>query len=590
MALKRYLRTGTTTETGYPTAAKSAAMTDVAGLGVFGLATSLTPGVAQASVSLTPPAQNENDIMASFVWGRLSVGGTIAAGNWTLSAAGDRAGSGVTTRVRFSVYVWRPSTTSVIGFIVDGTTQNLSDPETAFSTTLAGAAVSGTQAGDLVVCEVWAQDPNLGGGHTSVFYYNGTTEGSASSNAAYLLAPADVPLADDPATPIFLDASALGALQRNAFQENPVDQQPVGFQVDKAGVPQAFQPEAFQRNGAFQEIWTLAPTAIPTAESLGIARLERRLRATGIGTAESLGSAKIERVLRETGIPSGEVLGSARIERRIRATGITTSEAFGTARIERVLRVSGITTAETVGSARVERVLRATLIPSAESFGTGRLERVVRATGISTGELVGSARVERVLHATRIPSAESIGNHTLLATKLLLATGIPTGEAFGSGRIERIVKPAAIATGETVGSSRVVRVLGAQSIPTGEAFGSATIELLGAKILLATCIPSGESFGNATLIGGSQTVTFPPGGHGGPFGRGEGWSPPIPRPRGAVRSAESADRTASDPPAFATVRLFAGGVGSSESFGTATVTFGRNPRHIADEEALLVLI
>jgi hypothetical protein len=97
--------------------------------------------------------------------------------------------------------VWRPGTGTVVGRIWDslGGGNSTTEPAVAATEESADAALNGTtsvtaQDGDVLVCELWRDGTvqGMGTAYTNTVFYDGTTEGSASTNAAYLLFANDV--------------------------------------------------------------------------------------------------------------------------------------------------------------------------------------------------------------------------------------------------------------------------------------------------------------------------------------------------------------------------------------------------------------
>ena len=131
---------------------------------------------------------------------------TIAAGNWQLSMAAKEDAAAANMHLCMCLYAWRPSTGAVVGSaIVDSpsaTTGNVAEPGTSQTavtdTSISGSAVT-VQDGDILVCEIWHDSTHQGASatHIETFYYDGTTEGSTSNCASFLLAPSNVYMQGD---------------------------------------------------------------------------------------------------------------------------------------------------------------------------------------------------------------------------------------------------------------------------------------------------------------------------------------------------------------------------------------------------------
>jgi hypothetical protein len=136
---------------------------------------------------------------------------SIAANTWTYNFAAAEASTflnfpvnGTNQPVRVNCYVWRPSTSTKIGTILDGNTASTVTEGTnnqirSQQTTFAGAAVSSMQNGDVVILEIWfIVTPQVS--FAATFYYDGTTvnttAGSTVTNhASFLETPETLTLA-----------------------------------------------------------------------------------------------------------------------------------------------------------------------------------------------------------------------------------------------------------------------------------------------------------------------------------------------------------------------------------------------------------
>lgn len=80
---------------------------------------------------------------------------TINANTWTLLFEGNESNGAANAFLAVSVYVWRPSTSSVVGFIRDSaTTLGVEFAGANQTVTFAGSAVT-VQEGDILVLEAW---------------------------------------------------------------------------------------------------------------------------------------------------------------------------------------------------------------------------------------------------------------------------------------------------------------------------------------------------------------------------------------------------------------------------------------------------
>ena len=124
-----------------------------------------------------------------------------------------RSSTGV---LRVNCYVWRPSTGTKVGTILDGDTaadgEEAGTSQTLIECTFTGAAVTGLTPGDAVlVFELWAIVTQANTStRTQTVHYDGTTESSTSNNASYIQTPENLRFSatEANATTIFAGAGA----------------------------------------------------------------------------------------------------------------------------------------------------------------------------------------------------------------------------------------------------------------------------------------------------------------------------------------------------------------------------------------------
>ena len=155
-------------------------------------------GSSQAALTFgsVETTSKQNDWLRRFCSSELA-GQTIPAGTWTIRAAiktSDAAHSH--WRISAIVYVWRPSNGTLVGRIVDavtsgiGTQAAVSETDITEATITASGASLDVLAGDILVVEVWGTvTQSAANSYTWTLYYDGTTEGSTTTNAAFLKAP-----------------------------------------------------------------------------------------------------------------------------------------------------------------------------------------------------------------------------------------------------------------------------------------------------------------------------------------------------------------------------------------------------------------
>lgn len=158
---------------------------------------SLQKGVAQASHTGSSLAQTAHQDWYAGRFSATPLLANITAQTWTLAIAtseGNAAGNAFTV---CSLYVWRPSDSSVVGFVYDSDTTlgiEWSTTEDGQVVTFAGGAVTIT-AGDVLVLEVWRHAAQgMANSYTQQIYFDGATpvtDATTADAASYLETPQD---------------------------------------------------------------------------------------------------------------------------------------------------------------------------------------------------------------------------------------------------------------------------------------------------------------------------------------------------------------------------------------------------------------
>lgn len=200
MATRFYLRSTTASPT--PTAGEKSTALPVgtadgnSGTGFEDLSLSVSKGAAQTSVGRNTLAQttDQDNYLARFSSPALAAQ-TFTAQTWTLAVAVDEGNTQANSFTICSVYVWRPSTNSVVGFIYDSHTSlgiEWGSPEDGLVVTFAGAAVT-AQAADILVLEFWRHAiQGMATQYIQTLYYNGATDVTDTTTtdaASYLETP-----------------------------------------------------------------------------------------------------------------------------------------------------------------------------------------------------------------------------------------------------------------------------------------------------------------------------------------------------------------------------------------------------------------
>lgn len=343
-----------------------------------------TKGAAQTSggsASLAQTAHQDN-FFTSFTSDPLTTQ-TIAANTWTIAIAVSEANTNANSFLVLSLYVFRPSTGSVVGFIYDSDTAlgvEWAAAEDGQVITFSGVSVVAS-AGDVLVLEVWRHGvQGMAVGYTQTIYYDGTTD------------VVDTTTADA--------ASYLETPQILTFQAAGITLSPTAIASD----------EAF---GSAKELLTLLGSGIISAEAFGSARQIFLLSPSGIASLEVFGTAKEILALILSGVASGEAIGSHSIQTAgnvIQPGGIVSAEAFGVTKQILVMFPIGISSAEALGLAKQIYLLTADGIQTSETFGQAVERLALLLTTIGSGEQIGTQRVQVSLIVSGIGSNEIFGN------------------------------------------------------------------------------------------------------------------------------------------------------------------------------------
>ena len=163
------------------------------GTGFEDLSMSSIIGASQTTKTLTSIAQtaHQDNYIARFTSSSLAAQ-TIPAGTWTFALQTSEANNNANSYIVGSLYIWRPSTSSVVGYVYDSDTPlgtEWGGTTTGRVVTVTGSSVA-TQSGDVLVFEMWrhaAQAANTG--YLQTLYFDGTTDvtnGGTASAASYI--------------------------------------------------------------------------------------------------------------------------------------------------------------------------------------------------------------------------------------------------------------------------------------------------------------------------------------------------------------------------------------------------------------------
>ena len=145
-------------------------------------------GTAQATLTSTTVATTSKQQYFNAMFATLPLKGnqTVGGGTLTLNTAASGSSAAAAFLVTgLNVYVWRPSTNSKVGTVVDSSNASLGGTsggtaETSQNVTTATSAVS-AQGGDIIICEVWANfTQSMATNYTGNFFFGGGTETNTS--------------------------------------------------------------------------------------------------------------------------------------------------------------------------------------------------------------------------------------------------------------------------------------------------------------------------------------------------------------------------------------------------------------------------
>lgn len=210
MATKLYFSSTNSSQVNLPTTEQSTLGTPTRNADALTVNRTLseTKGAAQASLSVSTPATTSLIIcyFSRFVSDPLDMT-SIPSQTWTYNFASSTGNlnanfpvNGSNKPVYVNCYIWRPSTTSVVGTVLDGDSASVyNEPTTTTEKvmhgTFSGAAVSSLTTGDVLIFEVWFNIiQSSSNGRLDVWYYNGTTENTTdqaavSNHASFISSP-----------------------------------------------------------------------------------------------------------------------------------------------------------------------------------------------------------------------------------------------------------------------------------------------------------------------------------------------------------------------------------------------------------------
>jgi hypothetical protein len=119
-----------------------------------------------------------------------------ADGNWTFSFAAAESNTNHNSSITISLSTWRPSTGLIVssGLFSSGASLS-STSETVHSVSVSTLGTTSIIDGDILIIEITDRfTQSMSSAYTSTFYYDGTTEASATSCASFVTPPSALTL------------------------------------------------------------------------------------------------------------------------------------------------------------------------------------------------------------------------------------------------------------------------------------------------------------------------------------------------------------------------------------------------------------
>lgn len=163
-----------------------------------------TIGVGQVQDTYNSLAQTaDQDAYISRFSSPALLAGTYGSGTWSFELGTTEGNNAANAFLALAVYFWRPSNNTKVGTVYDSHTSLGAEwtvSQGVTSVTFSGSNVT-IQDNDILVVEIWQHaTQSMGSSYSNAISYDGATEGSTSDTAAFLNAPADIPLFAPPAT------------------------------------------------------------------------------------------------------------------------------------------------------------------------------------------------------------------------------------------------------------------------------------------------------------------------------------------------------------------------------------------------------
>lgn len=456
MAVTRYYATAaasTTRGSGQPSTTKSAKFpwgtnntTYTTGpkyveIGLTASAVSTNTGASWTSLAQTTQ-------QSTFVGhGYMALGaGTFGAGTWTFALSGSENNVSANSYFGVSIYVWRPSTSAVVGFIYDNNVQLGAEWATTTASrtfSVTGANVTAT-SGDYLIVEFWhtsAQGATMGYAQATSFdAASGTGDFTADGQTglnAWIDAPSTIPGPTQSLTQTSVtNAAAFGAptvallavsqsvsatsvVNANAYGTPTVTPGAVSLTVTGVANTQAFGTPAVTVGAV-----SLSPTGVQNTQAFGAPAISLTLSVSGVANSNAHGAATV--------VPGPVTL---------TASGFSTTTAFGSATVTRgavTLSATGVGDTNAFGAARLALNITATAVANSQSFGSISVQPATSLYGTGTGgggALSSSIELQCILGVVGVGGGVGSGVLTLISGRPIDQYGIERIAEDGTVRV-----------------------------------------------------------------------------------------------------------------------------------------------------------
>lgn len=344
------------------------------GAGFEDRALKTTKGVAQTSKTIDRGVvkAHRDNYVCRFTSDALAAQ-TISANTWTIALACREDNDQTNAFIIASIYVWRPGTSAVVGFIYDSHTSlgvELNQPgEDGQVVTVSGGSVV-AQSGDVLVYECWFHDLSNTTAINQILrvWFDGTTDvvdSTTTDAASYIETPQN----------LSFGASVAGSQATETDTANPgsVRSQITGSQAAETDLAQAGSPRVALPGTQAVEVDTAQAgsprTIIPGSQ--------------GTEADEAFG-----------GTPAIRILGSMAVEDEEARAGVPTITIFGSMAIEADEGFGGDVASSVIGSQATETDLTGPGTPLVTVVGVMALETDLAAPGALLVTIQGAMALE----------------------------------------------------------------------------------------------------------------------------------------------------------------------------------------------------